>query len=499
MTTNLSDKSVPHPFTVQISSMPRFDLIATATFGLENVVARELEDLGYQDCRVTDGRVVFSGDETDIARCNLWLRSADRILIRVGEFHAADFGALFDQVTELPWADLLPVDAQFPVKGRSVRSKLHAVPKVQGVTKKAIVESLKKTHNRFRFEESGAEFVIEVSLLKDVATLTIDTTGAGLHKRGYRQVVGQAPLRETMAAGLVMLSFWNPERPLIDPFCGSGTIPIEAALIGRNIAPGLQRSFAAEDWNWFDRKIWKEARTAARDARRKNLPAPIMAYDHDPDALRHARRCATDAGVGGSIRFNCQEASDLRSPLEYGCIVTNPPYGERMGDNEQVEAVYRIMGDVFSRLDTWSIYVLTSYRGFEHHFGKRAGRRRKLYNGRLECQYYQYPGPRPPQSESDSDTPREFDSTETPATHDAEVTQKTSQTPDTPEKPNPWKKWRPAAATTTPVIQASTQDPQTPNAPRPPASPAPFNPFETFVAECGTPGEKTTDTDTANE
>lgn len=390
--------------------MPRFDLIATTTFGLENVVSRELRQLGYEDCRVSDGKVLFSGDEQDIARCNLWLRSADRVLIRVGEFPAPDFGALFDQTIALPWADLLPVDARFPVKGRSVRSRLHAVPKVQAVTKKAIVESLKKTHNRFRFDETGAEYAIEVSLLKDVATLTIDTTGPGLHKRGYRQVVGTAPLRETMAAGLIQLSFWNPERPLIDPFCGSGTIPIEAALIGRRMAPGLQRSFAAEDWQWFDRAVWKDARTEARDLRKRDLPAPIMAFDHDPGAIRLSQRGATEAGVGGSIRFSCQEVSDLKTSLDYGCVVTNPPYGERLGDNEEVEAVYRVMGEAFAALDTWSIYVLTSYRAFEKHFGRRADRRRKLYNGRLECQYYQYQGPPPPRNEepvsvSDTDVP----------------------------------------------------------------------------------------------
>ncbi len=382
--------------------MAPFDLIATSTFGLENVVARELQQLGYQDCVVSDGRVTFTGDQQDIARCNLWLRSADRVLIRVGEFPAPDFGSLFDQTTALPWADLLPVGASFPVKGRSVRSRLHAVPKVQGVTKKAIVESLKKKHNRFRFDESGAEYQIEVSLLKDIATLTIDTTGPGLHKRGYRAIVGAAPLRETMAAGLIQLSYWNPDRPLVDPFCGSGTIPIEAALIGRNIAPGLQRSFAAEDWTWFDRKIWKDVRTEARDLRKRDLPAPIMAYDHDPGAIRLSQRGATDAGVGGSIRFGCQEVSDLRTPLEYGCIITNPPYGERLGDNEEVEAVYRVMGQTFASLESWSQYILTSYKGFERLFGRRADRRRKLYNGRLECQYYQYQGPRPPR---DKDSP----------------------------------------------------------------------------------------------
>ena len=376
--------------------MPQFDLIATSTFGLENVVARELKDMGYTDCEVSDGRVLFSGDENDIARCNLWLRSADRLLIRVGEFPAPDFGSLFDQTLELPWNELLPVDAEFPVSGRSVRSKLKSVPKVQGSVKKAIVENLKRRYNRFRFDESGRQYPIEVSLLKDVATLTIDTTGPGLHKRGYRQVVGRAPLRETMAAGLVQLSYWNRERLLIDPFCGSGTIPIEAAMLGRHIAPGLGRSFLCEDWEWIERRVFRDARAAAQDARLPRLTETILGYDHDPSAIRLSERGATDAGVAADIQFRRQEVSDLTSKREYGCIVTNPPYGERLGDNEEVEAVYREMSRVFTRLETWSIYVLTSYRWFEKHFGRRAPRRRKLYNGRLECQYYQYPGPRPP-------------------------------------------------------------------------------------------------------
>lgn len=378
--------------------MPQFDLIATSTFGLENVVARELKDLGYTDGRVSDGRVLFSGDENDIARCNLWLRSADRLLIRVGEFPCPDFGVLFDQTLELPWNELLPMDAAFPVNGRSVRSKLRSVPKVQGCVKKAIVENLKRRYNRFRFDESGSQYPVEVSLLKDVATLTIDTTGPGLHKRGYRQVVGRAPLRETMAAGLVQLSYWNRERLLVDPFCGSGTIPIEAALLGRNMAPGLGRSFLAEDWHWMDRRVFRDARTAAKDARLPAMPETILAYDHDPAAIRLSERGATDAGVGADIRFRVQELSDLRSKKDYGCIVTNPPYGERLGDTEEVEAVYREMARVFAPLETWSIYVLTSNRWFEKHFGRRAPRRRKLYNGRLECQYYQYPGPRPPET-----------------------------------------------------------------------------------------------------
>ncbi len=378
--------------------MPLFDLIATATFGLENVVARELSDLGYQDTIVSDGRVLFSGTEHDIARCSLWLRSADRLLIRVGEFPAPDFGALFDQTMELPWNELLPVDARFPVSGRSVRSQLKSVPRVQAAVKKAIVENLKRRHPRFRFEESGRLYPIEISLLKDVATLTVDTTGPGLHRRGYRKTAGRAPLRETMAAGLVQLSYWNRERPLMDPFCGSGTILIEAALLGRRIAPGLGRSFLCEDWEWMDRRVFREAREAARAERLPGPVEPLLGYDHDPAAVRLTERNATQAGVAADIRVRRQEISDLTTRKEYGCIITNPPWGERLGDNAEIEAVYREMGRVFEPLTTWSIYVLTACRWFEKQFGRRAARRRKLYNGRLECQYYQYPGPRPPDS-----------------------------------------------------------------------------------------------------
>lgn len=376
--------------------MPRFELIATTTFGLESVVSRELEKLGYTNLRVLDGKIHFAGDERDIARCNMWLRSADRLLIKVGEFPAADFGALFDRTVELNWSDVIPVDAKFPVAGRSVQSRLHAVPAVQGAVKKAIVESLKKKHNRFRFEETGAEFPVEVSLLRDVATLTIDTSGEGLHKRGYREYAGPAPLRETMAAGLIQLSYWNRERQFIDPFCGSGTLAIEAALIGRNIAPGSGRSFLAEDWPWMDRKMWKDVRNEAKELRLPRMPEPIFGFDHDPAAMRLCERSASEAGVSGDVQFRIQEISELKSNREYGVIVCNPPYGERMGDPKEVEAVYRELGRVCESLPTWGVYVITSNQWFEKHFGRRAPRRRKLYNGRLECQFYQYLGPAPP-------------------------------------------------------------------------------------------------------
>ena len=379
----------------QQTQMAQFDLIATTTFGLEAVAARELQQLGYTVLRTVDGRVHFQGDERDIARCNMWLRSADRVLIRVGEFPAPDFDALFDRTMELPWADFLPVDAKFPVAGRSVMSRLHAVPAVQACVKKSIVEALKKKYQRFRFEESGAVYPIEVSLLRDVAILTIDTSGDGLHKRGYRAFVGAAPLRETMAAGLIQLSYWNRDRLLVDPFCGSGTIPIEAAMIGRNMAPGMGRSFAAEDWRWLDRRIWKDVRTEARDLRQPRLAQAVLGYDHDPAAIRLSERGAREAGVEADIQFRIQEISDFRCSQDYGVLICNPPYGERLGDPVEVDAVYRELGRVLASLHTWSVYVITSNRGFERQFGRRAARRRKLFNGRLECQFYQYPGPPP--------------------------------------------------------------------------------------------------------
>ncbi|MFM7058936.1 MAG: MEKHLA domain-containing protein [Planctomycetota bacterium] len=401
--------------------MPRFDLIATTTFGLEAVAARELQQLGYTVLRTVDGRVYFQGDERDIARCNLWLRSADRLLIRVGEFPAPDFDALFDRTKDLPWADLLPVDAKFPVSGRSVMSRLHAVPAVQGCVKKSIVESLKKKYQRFRFEESGAVYPIEVSLLRDVASITLDTSGDGLHKRGYRVFVGAAPLRETMAAGLIQLSYWNRDRLLVDPFCGSGTIPIEAAMIGRNIAPGMGRSFAAEDWRWFDRRIWKDARTEARDLRQPRLAQAVLGFDHDPAAIRLSERGAREAGVETDIQFRAQEVSDFRTSQDYGVVICNPPYGERLGNPEEVAAVYRELGRVLAPLSTWSIYVITSSRAFEHQFGRRAHRRRKLFNGKLECQFYQYPGPPPKRSDQTavSANTTTIDTDEFPDHHDA--------------------------------------------------------------------------------
>ena len=374
----------------------RLELIATSAFGLEAVVSRELHELGYTEQQVEDGRITFIGDELAICRCNLWLRSADRVLVKIGLFPAVDFGELFDRVKALPWHEWLPVDAKFPVSGKSVRSQLHHEPTVQSVTKKAIVESLKKSFDRHWFQESGTEYQIEVAILKDQVLLSIDTSGPGLHKRGYRQSGGQAPLRETTAAALVLLSYWNRERIFLDPFCGSGTIAIEAAMIGRNRAPGLSRNFLCEGWPQLTREHWKLARDEARDKALGKPKLPLLASDIDGRVLKLAQANAIEAGVGGDIEFKQMDVLELKTSHEFGVIIANPPYGERLGDDESAADIYDDMADAFEPLSTWSIYVLTSHPGFERFFKRRCDRRRKLYNGRIECHYFQYLGPRPP-------------------------------------------------------------------------------------------------------
>lgn len=375
--------------------MSQLELIATASFGLEAVVARELKALGYSQQTVEDGRVTFVADEAAICRTNLWLRSADRVLIKLSSFPAHDFGELFDKTRELPWDEWLPEDAQFPVRGKSVRSGLHSVPDCQAIVKKAIVERLKQSYNRNWFDEDGARYAVEVSVLKDVATLTIETTGDGLHKRGYRKLTGKAPIRETLAAGLLQLSYWNNSRPFIDPFCGTGTIPIEAALIGKKMAPGLNRQFSAEKWHRVPQEMWQAAREEARDRADGKLDSRLIANDIDDKGLSMARYHAQQAGVADDIHFQQKPFAELTTKREYGCVICNPPYGERSGDVSEAEEVYRQMRDVFAAFETWSIYVLAAHPKFESLFGRRAERRRKLYNGRIECTYFQFLGPRP--------------------------------------------------------------------------------------------------------
>jgi len=371
------------------------ELMATTSFGLEAIVAREIQALGYGAPKVEDGRVTFRGPLSAICRANLWLRSAERVVVKMAEFEARDFGELFDQTKSLPWADWIPVDGAFPVRGRSVRSQLHSVPDCQAIVKKAVVESLRGRYQRNWFAESGPEYPIEVSMLRDRATLTIDTSGSGLHKRGYRTLVGPAPLKETLAAALVQLSFWKPDRVLADPFCGTGTIPIEAALWARNIAPGSNRTFAAESWPRLPRQLWTEARTEARDLKKRGPQEIILASDRDPDILKLATHHARAAGVEHDIHFQHRDVIDFASQRTHGCIICNPPYGERVGTLDEVEELYRDMGEVFAALDTWSIYVLTSHPRFEAIYDRPADRRRKLYNGRIECTYYQMIGPPP--------------------------------------------------------------------------------------------------------
>jgi len=373
----------------------RLDLIATSTFGLEAIVARELKSLGYEPKIIQSGRILFAGDESDICRTNLWLRSADRVLLRLDTFEARDFGRLFDRTHALPWENWIAVDAEFPVTGRSVKSQLSSVPACQKIVKKAIVERLKWAYGVEWFAETGPKYSIEVALLDDQAMLTIDTSGRGLHKRGYRPLTGRAPLKETLAAAMILLSVWRPERPLIDPFCGSGTIPIEAALIGRRMAPGLGRTFAAEAWPRVPAALWEAARQQASEAARPNLPARIIGTDVDDSVLGLARFHAEKAGVAADIHFQQKTFAELSSSRPYGCVICNPPYGERLGQSTDAMLLHRAMPDVFRRLKTWSFFILTALPDFEAVVGQSATRRRKLYNGRIECTYYQFLGPKP--------------------------------------------------------------------------------------------------------
>ncbi|MBE6897190.1 MAG: class I SAM-dependent RNA methyltransferase [Ruminococcaceae bacterium] len=376
-----------------------FDLIATTAFGIESITARELENLGFTDLKVENGRITFKGDERDIARCNIHLRTADRILIKMAEFKAVTFEELFQGVKAIPWGEFLPIDAEMHVIGRSVRSGLFSVPDCQAITKKAIVEKMKEKYNISIFEETGPKYKIEVALLKDIVTITIDTTGPGLNKRGYRRIAGEAPLKETMACALLLLTYWKRGRFLIDPLCGSGTIPIEAAMIAKNMAPGVNRSFVAETWRDFDEKIWDDVRNEARAAEIKDVPRTIFGSDLDPKAVELAIHHAKEAGVGNIAGFKQMNVLDFYSKEKYGFIVTNPPYGERIGEMRAVERLYGDLGKVYRRLDSWSFYLITSHPSFEKLFGRTADKRRKLYNGQLLCQYYQFLGPKPPKDE----------------------------------------------------------------------------------------------------
>ena len=374
----------------------KLELIATATFGLEAVVKREIEALGYKIIRSEDAKITYMGDERAIARSNLWLRSADRVLLKMGEFKALEFEELFQQTKAVAWEDIIPADGKFTVTGTSVKSKLHSVPACQSIVKKAIVERLGSFYCIDRFEETGAEYTVKVTILKDRVTLTIDTSGTGLHKRGYRVCDVAAAIKETLAAAMVQLSFWKAGRLLVDPCCGSGTIPIEAAMIGRNIAPGLNRKFASQEWDIIPPEIWKEERKAAFEAIDYDADIRIEASDISGRAVEAAIENAAEAGVDDCVEFKKMDMARLTAEEEGGIIITNPPYGERIGEKKQIEAIYSAYNEFYRKNPTWSLFMVTTDKEVENKiFGRPADRRRKLYNGRLEVCYYQFHGQKP--------------------------------------------------------------------------------------------------------
>ena len=382
---------------IEIRMKSTFNLIATAAAGLEAVVGRELRDLGYE-CQVENGKVRFSGDLTAIIESNLWLRAADRIKIVVGQFPASTFEELFQGGYRLDWENYLPLGCKFPIsKAKCVKSKLHNEPSVQAISKKAVVKKLQKHFHRpegVPLQELGAEFRIEVSILKDLATVMIDTTGSSLFKRGYRVEKGGAPIKENMAAAILLLSNWYPDKPLIDPTCGSGTFCIEAALMARKIAPGLKRQFAFEEWNWVDQQLVAEARQRAKKQIDWDLELDISGSDIDARLVEIAKKNAQAAGVEADIHFKQMRLQDLKTDKTNGVIISNPPYGERLLDDEAIVTLYREMGQTFAPLETWSKFILTSDEQFEVRYGQQADKKRKLYNGTLKVDLYQFFGKR---------------------------------------------------------------------------------------------------------
>ncbi|WP_205402203.1 THUMP domain-containing class I SAM-dependent RNA methyltransferase [Streptococcus lutetiensis] len=374
-----------------------FNLVATAAAGLEAVVGREIRDLGI-DCQVENGKVRFQGDVRTIITTNLWLRAADRIKIVVGEFPARTFEELFQGVYKLDWENYLPLGAKFPIsKAKCVKSKLHNEPSVQAISKKAVVKKLQKVYHRpdgVPLQENGAEFRIEVSILKDKATVMIDTTGASLFKRGYRVEKGGAPIKENMAAAIIELSNWYPDKPFIDPTCGSGTFCIEAAMIGMNIAPGFNRDFAFEEWNWVDADLVQKVRDEAEEKANYDIELDISGFDIDGRMIEIAKKNAEEAGLGDVIKLKQMRLQDLKTDKINGVIISNPPYGERLLDDKAVDILYNEMGQTFAPLKTWSKFILTSDEQFERKYGSQADKKRKLYNGTLRVDLYQFYGER---------------------------------------------------------------------------------------------------------
>lgn len=380
--------------------MKNVELIAPCHFGLEAVLKREIMDLGYEISLVEDGRVTFIGDMEAISYANVFLRTAERILLKVGQVHASTFDELFERTKELPWENYIPKDGKFWVtKATSIKSKLFSPTDIQSIMKKAMVERLKGVYKQEWFEESGASYPVRVFFMKDEATIGIDTSGISLHKRGYRQFTSKAPITETLAAALIMQTPWNKSRILVDPFCGSGTFPIEAAMMAANMAPGMNREFLAEKWdNLVDKKHWYNAMDEARENVDSQIEVDIQGYDLDPEIVKSARENAKLAGVEHLIHFQQRPVSELNHPKKYGFIITNPPYGERIDDKENLPGLYTEIGESFKRLDSWSEYLITSYEDAEKDIGRKADKNRKIYNGMIKTYFYQFLGPRPPKA-----------------------------------------------------------------------------------------------------
>ena len=376
----------------------KYELFAPCHFGLEAVLKREIIDLGYEVTEVVDGRVSFEGDEEAIARCNVFLRTTERVMLKVGSFKAVTFDELFEKTKALPWENFIPKDGKFWVKkASSIKSKLFSPSDIQRIVKKAIVDRLSGKYNILRFPEDGSEYPIRITILKDEVTVGLDTSGESLHKRGYRRLTVKAPITETLAAALISLTPWKKDRLLIDPFCGSGTIPIEAALIGLNIAPGMKRDFQAMAWdNILPKSLFKEAKKEAEDLIDRETKLSIQGYDLDTSALDAARGNLSFAGLEGNIHFQQRDMRDISSAKKYGFIITNPPYGERLEEKEAMPKLYEEMGKAFQKLDEWSYYIITGFEDAPKYFGRKPDKNRKIYNGMMKTYFYSYQGAKPP-------------------------------------------------------------------------------------------------------
>ena len=378
--------------------METIQLVAPCHFGMEAVLKREIYDLGYDITKVEDGRVTFEGDLETICRSNIFLRTAERVMVQIGRFRATTFDELYENMKDLPWEDWIPQDGKFWVKkASSVKSKLFSASDIQSICKKAMVDRLKMTYHTDWFKEDGASFPVRIFLLKDEVTVALDTTGDPLHKRGYRTWTSKAPISETLAAALIMLTPWWADRILVDPFCGSGTFLIEAAMMAANIAPGMNRSFTAEAWtHLIPKQMWYDVVEEAEEMVDTDISCDLQGYDIDPDMIRIARANAKQAGVDHLIHFQQRDVADLKHSKKYGFIITNPPYGERLEDKKDLPALYTTIGQVYRDLDAWSMYLITSYEEAERYIGRKADKNRKLYNGMIRTYFYQFMGPKPP-------------------------------------------------------------------------------------------------------